>query len=152
MSDRRATRLAALACGLLMSTAVSAATVVDVIKGASCGCCVAWIETLEEAGFSVTSEDVAQGALVQAKMDAGIPADLASCHTAKVDGYVIEGHVPAREIERLLDERPDAIGLAVPGMPLGSPGMEYGDEADAYDVLLVKADGTTEVYASYPAR
>lgn len=82
----------------------------------------------------------------------GITSELASCHTARVDGYTIEGHVPARELSRLLHERPDAVGLAVPDMPIGSPGMERGDRVEPYDVLLIKGDGSTEVYASYAAQ
>ena len=151
MSFRPTARILALGGALLMSTAASASTVIDVLKAAGCGCCVAWIEKMEDAGYEVTAENVSQGALTQAKIAAGLAPDLASCHTAKVGPYVVEGHVPAREIDRLMDERPDAIGLAVPGMPLGSPGMDFGAQAEAYDVLLVKRDGTTEVYASYPA-
>ena len=86
------------------------------------------------------------------KVDNGIDAKLASCHTAKVGGYTIEGHVPAQEIRRLLRERPDAIGLSVPGMPLGSPGMDSGDDRESFDVLLVRRDGSTEVFASYPGK
>jgi hypothetical protein len=79
----------------------------------------------------------------------GIPDELGSCHTGLVEGYAIEGHVPARDIKRLLAERPKARGLAVPGMPIGSPGMEQGSRRDPYDVLLVKSDGTTAVYQRY---
>ena len=82
----------------------------------------------------------------------GVTDDLRSCHTAKVDGYTVEGHVPAADIQRLLKERPRVTGISVPGMPIGSPGMEQGEERDAYDVLLVRGDGTTNVFASYPAR
>ena len=88
-------------------------------------------------------------ALAALKRQAGISDKLASCHTAKIDGYVIEGHVPAPDIKRLVAERPDAIGLTVPGMPIGSPGMEQGAEIEPYDVLLVKKDGTTEVFARH---
>jgi hypothetical protein len=123
----------------------------DVAKTDGCGCCIAWIDGLEAAGHTVAPEDMAPALLMSHKAEQGIPADLASCHTARVGGYVIEGHVPLADIERLLAEAPDAIGLAVPGMPLGSPGMEYGDEREAYDVLLVNRDGTTEVFNSYPA-
>jgi hypothetical protein len=89
------------------------------------------------------------GALAQLKREAGIGDKLASCHTAKIDGYVIEGHVPGTDIKRLVADHPDALGLAVPGMPIGSPGMEQGAQFDSYDVLLVKKDGTTEVFASH---
>lgn len=111
---------------------------------------MAWIDHLKDKGFSVKSEDLAMGKLIQLKQRNGINPELASCHTAKVHGYTIEGHVPAREIRRLLTERPDAIGLSVPGMPLGSPGMDFGDDREAFDVLLIRHDGSTETFASYP--
>ena len=88
-------------------------------------------------------------ALAALKRQAGIGDKLASCHTAKIDGYVIEGHVPGSDIKRLIAERPDAIGLTVPGMPVGSPGMEQGAEFEPYDVLLIKKDGATEVFAKH---
>ena len=90
------------------------------------------------------------GSLMQFKLQSGISAELASCHTARVGGYTIEGHVPEREIRRLLTEKPEVVGLAVPGMPLGSPGMDQGPDREAYVVLLILADGLTEVYATYP--
>ncbi|HEY6670841.1 MAG TPA: DUF411 domain-containing protein [Methyloceanibacter sp.] len=87
--------------------------------------------------------------LAQIKRQAGISTKLASCHTAKIDGYVIEGHVPAPDMKRLVAEHPDAVGLTVPGMQVGSPGMEQGAESEPYDVLLIKKDGTTEVFAHH---
>lgn len=92
------------------------------------------------------------GQLMRFKLDNGIDAKKASCHTGKIGGYTIEGHVPAQDIRRLLRTRPDAIGLSVPGMPLGSPGMDFGDDRQSYDVLLVRRDGATEVFASYPGK
>jgi len=83
------------------------------------------------------------------KARAGVTPDLSSCHTAFIDGYFVEGHVPAGDVERLLAERPDALGLTVPGMPIGSPGMEMGDQRDAYDTLLVLRDGSTAVFESH---
>ncbi len=82
-------------------------------------------------------------------MDDGVPATLAACHTARIGGYVVEGHVPAREIQKLLTERPDAIGLVVPGMPIGSPGMAFGDRREAYEVLLLQRGGESEAFARY---
>lgn len=123
---------------------------VEVYKSPSCGCCNDWIQHLRAAGFKVKAIDVPAPGAYRARF--GLPERYASCHTARVAGYVVEGHVPAREIERLLAERPDAVGLAVPGMPVGSPGMdspEYGGRADPYDVLLVRRDGSSEVFASY---
>lgn len=123
---------------------------IEVMKTSGCGCCLGWMEHLEENGFAVSGEDLFGGTLVRLKIDSGIPPKMFSCHTAKVEGYTIEGHVPAADILRLLDERPDAVGLAVPEMPLGSPGMDYGDEKEAFDVFLIRADGSTEVFSSYP--
>ena len=125
---------------------------IDIAKTSGCGCCVAWIDHLKENGFSTKSRDMAMGQLMRFKLDNGINAKLASCHTAKVGGYTIEGHVPAQEIRRLLRERPDAIGLSVPGMPLGSPGMDSGEDRESFDVLLVRRNGSTEVFASYPGK
>lgn len=145
--------LIALMCSLLWRPSfASDITSIYVAKTRGCGCCVAWIDHLEKNGLSVKRENMAMGSLMQFKLQNGISAKLASCHTAKVGGYTIEGHVPVREIRRLLDERPKAIGLAVPGMPLGSPGMDQGSEREGYDVLLVRPDGSTEVYATYPVK
>ena len=112
-----------------------------VYKSPSCGCCTAWIEHLESNGFEVTVREPAD--LGRVKSALAVPHDLRSCHTAEIDGYTIEGHVPAADIRRLLTERPQARGLAVPGMPVGSPGMEQGDRRDAYDVILFGADAST---------
>ena len=123
---------------------------IDLKKTATCGCCAAWADRMKSAGFSVRREDMTTGELMQFKMKHGIRSNFA-CHTARIAGYTIEGHVPEREIRRLLRERPDAIGLSVPGMPLGSPGMDFGDSTEAYDVFLVHKDGGTVVFAHYPA-
>lgn len=123
------------------------ASPVEVWKSASCGCCGLWVKHMEQAGHKVKANDVALGILSKIKREAGLKPELHSCHTAKVGGYVIEGHVPAEDVARLLDEKPDAIGLSVPDMPLGSPGMDTGPEKEPYEVLLVKKDGTTEVFA-----
>lgn len=122
---------------------------IEVHKTNGCGCCVAWMEHLEENGFSPTGNDLYTGLLMRLKLDNGVPPRMVSCHTAKIEGYVIEGHVPAADIHRLLAERPDAIGLAVPEMPLGSPGMDFGTRREAYDVFLIRNDGSTEVFSSY---
>ena len=102
-------------------------------------------------GHDMTIEDMEESSLHALKVYLGIPEEVMSCHTARVDGFVIEGHVPAPDVERLLVERPDAIGLAVPGMPLGSPGMGSREGGEAFDVMLVRKDGLIEVFASYPA-
>lgn len=124
---------------------------IHVFKDPNCGCCSAWIDILEQDGFRVTSEARAGGSLTQEKIKRGIPQNMASCHTADVDGYVIEGHVPARDIRKLLAERPEAIGLAVPGMPFGSPGMGPESQREAYDVYLILRDGTSRVFTHYDA-
>jgi hypothetical protein len=124
---------------------------IHVVKDRNCGCCSAWIDVLEAEGFAVTSEDSLGTLLMRYKADNGIPQDMMSCHTGKVAGYMLEGHVPPADIRRLLAERPDAIGLAVPGMPYGSPGMGPEKEREAYDVFLIRHDGTTEMFTRYEA-
>jgi hypothetical protein len=124
-------------------------TPIEVWTGPSCSCCHDWIEHLKANGFVVTQHD---GGNSDARKRLRMPIDFGSCHTAEVAGFAIEGHVPAREIRRLLGERPQAIGLAVPAMPRGSPGMDgpvYGGVRDPYDVLLVGRDGSAAVYQSY---
>lgn len=115
--------------------AQSAAPVIDVYKSPTCGCCVKWIDHLKANGFTVRSHDSHD--MARHKERLGIPAGYASCHTAEVGGYVIEGHVPAKDIKRLLKEKPLARGLSVPGMPIGSPGMEQGSHSDPYEVILL---------------
>ncbi len=129
--------------------AFAEAASIDVKKTNGCGCCLSWMNHLEENGFNPTGEDMNGGLLARLKLESGVPQRMVSCHTAFLDGYVIEGHVPAADIRRLLDERPDAIGLAVPGMPYGSPGMGPEDDRDAYDVFLINDDGSTEIFSSY---
>lgn len=119
---------------------------VDVFKSPSCGCCGAWVEHMRQNGFQVSTHDVADVPAERKKL--GMPARLGSCHSAKVGGYVIEGHVPAADIRRLLKEKPKAIGLAVPGMVPGSPGME-APRPMPYETLLVARDGTTRVFARH---
>ncbi len=123
---------------------------VEVWKDAQCGCCGDWIRHLEANGFQVRINDTGN---TRARARLGVPEKLASCHTALVGGYAIEGHVPAGDVHRLLRERPAAIGLAVPGMPVGSPGMdgpEYQGRKDAYAVLLIRRDGSTQLFRNYP--
>ena len=140
--------LALLAAGLIGMPAIALAAkpVVDVYKTASCGCCKGWVKHLEENGFAVKAHDVADPGEYRQKF--GIPKELGSCHSARVGGYALEGHVPAADIKRLLASKPKATGLAVPAMPLGSPGME-GPRSDPYEVLLVKKDGKTAVFKRY---
>ena len=142
----------AIALALLPAAqAIGEAIRIEVRKTNGCGCCLSWMKHLEENGFAPSGEDMFASLLVRFKLDNGVPQRMVSCHTGLIEGYVIEGHVPASDIERLLDERPDAIGLAVPGMPYGSPGMGPEDDREAYDVFLIREDGSTEIYNSYPA-
>lgn len=139
--------LAAALLGLAVSiTAFAQQTVVEVYKSPTCGCCKNWIKHLQQNGFTVKAHDVGDASEYRAKF--GVPEQLGSCHTAVVGGYAIEGHVPAREIKRLLAEKPKAKGLAVPGMPRGSPGMD-GPIKDPYEVLLFQADAKYKVYQKY---
>ena len=141
--------LSLLMFGVTQASAADTPSSIEVWKSSTCQCCGAWVKHLEANGFAVKVNDTTTGALAALKREAGIGDKLASCHTARIDGYFVEGHVPGSDIKRLVAERPDAVGLAVPGMPVGSPGMEQGDEFEPYDVLLVKKDGSTEVFASH---
>ena len=134
----------------LTSFANAASTNIHVVKNPQCGCCNAWIEILEGDGFNVTTEDRSNSELAAFKIESGIPEDMMSCHTAKIGGYFIEGHVPASDIRRLIEERPDALGLAVPATPYRSPGMGPEDQPEAYDVNIISAVGTVEVFQHYP--
>ncbi len=146
--DRRGF-LVASAAMLLAGPAFAARDVIEVFKSSTCGCCTKWIGHLRANGFVVQAHDVDDITVSRARL--GVPAALSSCHTGSVGGYLVEGHVPARDIQRLLRERPDAAGLAVPGMPRGSPGME-ADVTDPYDVLLFQLNGHYTVYQRYGAR
>lgn len=133
------------ATALLALAAVRAAAAglprITVWKAANCGCCVHWVEHLKQAGFPTEVHEVEDMNPVKARL--GVAAEVASCHTGQVEGYFVEGHVPASAIKRLLAERPPAKGLAVPGMPVGSPGMEAGGTKEPYEVLLVAGGGAT---------
>lgn len=150
--------LAALGVGALLTNspaqaggvtgpASGADAVVTVYRSPTCGCCKAWEDHLREAGFTV--ESIETPAMDIVKAENGVPRPLQACHTALVDGYVVEGHVPADEIARMLRDRPDVRGLAVPGMPVGSPGMEIpGRPAQFYEVFAFSGDGSAEVWAT----
>lgn len=120
-----------------------------VYKTPTCGCCNGWIEHLEAAGFTVDARDTRD--LMVIKRDAGVPTQLSSCHTAIVDGYIVEGHIPAEHVMSLLADRPDVAGIAVPGMPIGSPGME-GPNPQPYQVYSFTRDGQAAVYAEVDPR
>jgi hypothetical protein len=146
MPFRPLRRLAIAALIGLPLAASAAQPVIEVYKSATCGCCKAWIQHLEANGFQVHAHDVANPSDYREKF--GMPNQLGSCHSATVQGYAIEGHVPASDIKRLLASKPKARGLSVPAMPPGSPGME-GARKDPFDVLLVGNGGTTSVYKHY---
>ena len=145
------TRRAALAAmPLLLATyaqAAQAGPVINVVKSPSCGCCSAWVAHLRGAGFQVRITDVADVTPTARRL--GVPDDLRSCHTASVGGYAIEGHVPAADIRRLLAQRPAAAGLAVAGMPMGSPGMEHGGHREPYRTILFTRAGQRSVFATH---
>ena len=149
-STLRRRTIAVLALSALSPIAWAAGRpAVEVWKAPTCGCCGDWIRHLQSNGFDVITHEVGNVA-IRARL--GLPQALGSCHTATVNGYVIEGHVPASDIQRLLRERPAALGLTVPGMPVGSPGMDgpaYGGRRDPYDVLLVARDGSIKLYQRY---
>ena len=147
-----ATALFALAAGFFVSGGLASpanAQTITVYKTPWCGCCTAWIKHLQRDGLEVRVIEREDLAPVRASLN--VPDELASCHTASVDGYAIEGHVPASEIRKLLETRPDAAGLSVPGMPMGAPGMETTSPPDAYDVILFSAEQQS-VFASYVGR
>ena len=153
-TSTKATRRQCLQIGLTLLAApaigAQAAVSVEVWKDPSCGCCEDWVVLLRQAGFNVKVNDQGNDA---ARKRLGIPDALGSCHTASVQGYALEGHVPATDIRRLLREKPQAVGLAVPGMPVGSPGMDgavYKGRKDPFKVLLVAKDGSSTVFTAYP--
>ena len=130
----------------LFAPVAMAANAFDVYSDPSCGCCGAWVDYMRAQGYTVTVHQDQPMAAVKARL--GVPPGAMSCHTALIDGYVIEGHVPVEDIRRLLAERPNARGLAAPGMPMGSPGMEGGMK-DKYDVIAFSTDGKKRVFAKH---
>ena len=138
----------ALAAGSAAVVAQGTRPLVKVYKDPSCGCCAKWVDHLKQAGFTTETTDVADVDAI--KNQNRVPQKTRSCHTAVVNGVVLEGHVPAADVQRFLKERPAGmIGLAVPGMPVGSPGMEVGTRVQPYDVLAFDKDGKTQVFASH---
>lgn len=149
---RRTILLSSLAVAAFAASPVrSAAPSIHVVKGTGCECCNAWVAYLRDEGFAVTDEERYGTLLMTYKAEVGVPQRMISCHTGMIDGYVLEGHVPAADIRRVLEERPDAVGLAVPGMPYGSPGMGPESQREAYEVFLIRRDGSEEVYTQYAA-
>ena len=136
-----------LGIGHLALSASSEAQVLEVYRSPSCGCCGKWVSHMRNAGFQVVVTDITDLRPIKNKF--GVDPELQACHSAMIDGYVIEGHVPSREVMRLLKDRPKAIGLAVPGMPIGSPGMEQGSRRDPFQVILFSSTRRS-VFATYP--
>lgn len=136
-----------VAAGLLLASALAAAGTLEVYKSPTCSCCEKWSQHMRDNGFDVTTHDVNN--LQSVKERARLRPGMGSCHTAFIDGYAIEGHVPAEDVKRLLQQKPDAYGLTVPAMPVGSPGMEMGGRQDDYQVLLYGQDGV-RVFATHP--
>jgi hypothetical protein len=130
-----------------VAAGVAAAHTVTVFKDPNCGCCKEWVTHLRKHAFEVVSKDTADVATIKAT--ARVPRQLYSCHTAFVNGYVVEGHVPAADIQRMLAEKPKIAGIAVAGMPAGSPGMEVPGRKDAYQVIAFGRDGSTSVFARH---
>jgi hypothetical protein len=141
--------LAALVPATAIPAVAQGAPLMQVLKDPDCGCCGDWIDIMRNEGFQLEVRDISWEALSRFKAQNGISEGMASCHTAEIDGYMIEGHVPAGDIRRLLSERPEAVGLSVPGMPYGAPGMGPEAERDTYSVHLIRKDGSTEVFAHY---
>jgi hypothetical protein len=143
--------IAALALGLAVAAAAqqkAAAPLVEVFKTPTCGCCSKWVEHLRASGFVVRTNDLND--LTEIKKSRGVPDQVQSCHTAVVNGYVVEGHVPAADVHRMLKEKPAIAGIAVGGMPSGSPGMDYpGVKAQPYNVMSFDKNGTTRVFAKH---
>ena len=147
MKSRIITFMALLLLAACSPKADTSQPTIAVWKSPSCSCCSKWVEHLRQDGFNVTIHN--ETAMKPLKTKLGIPQALASCHTAMVDGYVIEGHVPAKDIHKLLGEKPSAHGLAVPGMPIGSPGMEQGDRRDTYETVLFTSNGESSTYVQH---
>ncbi|MCZ0935047.1 MAG: DUF411 domain-containing protein [Gemmatimonadetes bacterium] len=131
-----------------LAATIAETPTIKVYKSPTCGCCSLWVDHMREAGFELDVLDMDDADLIRVKLDAGVPLRMQTCHTALVGDYVFEGHIPADVIARFLAEKPPASGLAVPGMPIGSPGMEFRDRVDPYDVIRFDAAGNTSVYES----
>ncbi|MGL4405972.1 MAG: DUF411 domain-containing protein [Notoacmeibacter sp.] len=152
----RITRRAALAALSMLFAAApfrarAAAPAIHIRKDPGCACCTMWTDILKAEGFNVIEEELNNYDLIAFKRERGVPIGLVSCHTGLIEGYVIEGHVPPADIRKLIAERPEASGIAVGGMPYGSPGMGPETDREAYDVMLFKADGTTRLFTRYNA-
>ncbi|WP_067562390.1 DUF411 domain-containing protein [Halofilum ochraceum] len=133
----------------LFVPSLAAANAINVYKTATCGCCAEWVRHMDQAGFEMEVHEVERSGLLERKRALRVQQRLSSCHTATVSGYVVEGHVPAVDVRRLLAERPPIAGIAVPGMPAGSPGMEYGQQSEPYNVVAFDEAGGLQVFARH---
>ncbi len=156
MSSKRITRGLLIAASMLVAvvfvqlrSSAQQKPVVSVFKTATCGCCSKWVDHMKASGFDVQAMDVSAADVRAVSKAAGLKDEDTSCHTAKIGSYTVEGHVPAADIKRMLKEKPAIAGIAAPGMPQGSPGMEQGDVKEPYDVIAFKKDGTSTVYAKH---
>jgi hypothetical protein len=148
MMDRRSMLgLMLVAIPAVACSAPSRATALNVYKSPSCGCCGAWVEHVKRTGFKVVVHETDDVSPLAKSL--GVPDQLRSCHTAVADGYFIEGHVPASDIRKLLRERPSARGITVPGMPIGSPGMDQSDQREPFSTLLVGRDGSVKTFETH---
>lgn len=145
MNRFRKTLLAAA----LFVPSLAAANAITVYKTATCGCCAEWVRHMEKAGFEMNVHDLDRSEILERKRALDVKQGFSSCHTATVNDYVVEGHVPATDVRRLLDERPQIAGIAVPGMPVGSPGMDYGQQSEPYNVVAFDEAGGLRVFARH---
>lgn len=122
---------------------------ITVYRTPTCGCCKGWVEHIKENGFQVTDIVKPESEIQTIRQKYNLPSDLASCHTSEVAGYLVEGHIPVAEVKRLIAKKPDIAGISVPGMPIGTPGMEMGDRQESFNVFAFRKDGQTEVFNSY---
>ena len=146
---RREFLIGTLAITSFPANVVALSATLIVHRTETCGCCGAWVERMNTANLRTEVNYVNEETLGSIKSQLGIPLELSSCHTATIGSYFIEGHVPAEDIFKLLNEKPNCLGLSVPGMPIGSPGMEMGNNKEAFDTLLVFSNGTTQVFSSH---
>jgi len=147
--DRRCFIFGAISLPFLSRTVLANSSKIMVFKVATCGCCDAWVAHMQQAGFKSETENLSELRMFNLKKRVGITFELSSCHTAFVNNYIVEGHVPSGDVLLLLSQKPDALGLTVPGMPAGSPGMEMGGHRDPFDTLLMLRDGNSEVFKNH---
>lgn len=122
---------------------------ITVYRTPTCGCCKGWVEHIKENGFHVTDIVKSESEIQSIRQKYNLPSDLVSCHTSEIDGYLVEGHIPAADVKRLIAQKPNLAGISVPGMPIGTPGMEMGDRKESFNVFAFKKDGQVEVFNSY---